>query len=972
MGPTPQLVFAPFRLDRAQAQLWCGDQLIALQPRPLAVLQYLAERPGQVVPKEELLQAVWADTHVDKAALKVCVWAIRQALQDSVATPRYIETVGRKGYRFLSDAPTVAEGAGTTRAPSGLMVGRTQELAKLQDWLARAINGSRQMVFVAGEPGIGKTTLIEAFLARAQASGRVWTGRGLCIEQYGAEGAYLPIFEALGRLCRASDGQQIIDVLMQYAPLWLVQMPALLTPAMLEALQPRVAGATQERMLREMAEALEALTATRPMVLALEDLQWSDRSTIDLLAYLAQRREPARLLVLGAYRSADVVVREHPLRGMIQKLRADGSGVVMPLELLTEAEVNEYITRRFATQALPLDLSSFIWQRTDGNALFMVILVEHLIQQEIMIEDQSQWRLQVGLQAVGVPDSLHQLISQQLEGLPKYCQRVLAAASVAGIEFAVASVAAALKEEPDEIEQVCEELDWHGHFIRETGLVEWPDGTICGGYMFQHTLYKHVIYQRLTAARRVQYHRLVGERKEAAYRQRSDQVATELAIHFELGRDDRRAVQYLQQAGENAVSQGAHHEAIGCLVKGLNIMPTLPETLERRQREIAMWVALGASLHATKGPGAPAVERAYARAYELCQQGGQTPLLFPVLVGLCKYYQMSTDQQTACELGKTLLSLAQDTSNAVHLVIAHWALGQSLFYLGDLEAARLHLDQALVGYDQNQYYDLVSLYGSNPLVRCLYYATYTKWLLGYLGSFRENVQALLEQTQEGMPPFSRAVALFYATRLCITCQETQAAQGHIETLRALATEHGYTYLSVYAMILQGYLYTELGQYEVGIRQMQQGLASQQGVGTQTVRPMFLALLAMAYEKGGDAAEGLVVIAEALALVDQTSARYFEAELHRLRGMLLLQLPAPKVTEAETCFDHALAIARKQRAKSWELRVATSLSHLWLQHGKHREAHALLAPVYSWFSEGLNTADLQDAQAQLQVLSTYRD
>lgn len=247
-------------------------------------------------------------------------------------------------------------------------------------------------------------------------------------------------------------------------------------------------------------------------------------------------------------------------------------------------------------------------------------------------------------------------------------------------------------------------------------------------------------------------------------------------------------------------------------------------------------------------------------------------------------------------------------------------------------------------------------------MRCLYYAAYTLWLLGYPDSCQEKVQALLEQTQQGTPPLGRAVALFYAARLCLTYREIQAAQEHIEALHTLATEHGYAYLSVYATILQGYVCTCLGQYEAGIRQMRQGLASQQGIGTQTVRPMFLALLAMACEEGGDAAQGLGVIAEALALVDQTSSRYFEAELHRLKGALLLRLPVPEVSEAETCFQRALDIARNQYAKSWELRAAMSLGRLWQQQGKHREAHELLTPVYGWFSEGFNTADLQDAKA----------
>ena len=244
------------------------------------------------------------------------------------------------------------------------------------------------MVFLTGEAGIGKTTLVDAFVAQVAATEEVWLGQGQCIEQYGAGEAYLPVLEALGRLCHAPGADHLLMLLRAHAPTWLVQMPWVLSPADHEALRHELLGATQARMLREMAAWIEALTVETPLVLVLEDLHWSDYATLDLVAWLARRQEPARLLLLGTYRPVEVMTRGHPLRDVQQALQMHGHCAELPLAFLSEAAVAEYLTRRLPGYQEPAALARIIHQRTDGNPLFMVHVVE-----ELLTQGQSESRL---------------------------------------------------------------------------------------------------------------------------------------------------------------------------------------------------------------------------------------------------------------------------------------------------------------------------------------------------------------------------------------------------------------------------------------------------------------------------------------------------------------------------------------------------------------------------------------------------
>ena len=632
-----QLRFPPFRLDPDNACLWRGAKAIRLTPKAFGVLRCLVERHGQLVTKDLLLGSVWPGIAVGDAVLKVCVREIRKALGDQVGAPRFVATVHRRGYRFIAgvtDSDPRPDGGGAPESPVGFegasgsryrgpahLVGRESSVDRLQRALEAAWRGTRQTVFVTGEPGIGKTGVVEAFLERVTADPRVWIAHGQCVETYGTPEPHLPMLDALGRLSREAGRDWLVALLGKHAPTWLAQMPWLLDSAERDALERDLLGATRERMLREMAEAVEALTAEAPLVLALEDLHWSDTATVDLLSLLARRQEPARLLLIGTYRPVDVLVSQHPLENVKLDLQARGRCQELPLEPLDSTAVADYLRERFAGHAFPSELARVINRRTEGNPLFMVSLVEDLVARARIVMGDGRWELHAKLEEVevGVPENLRQMLERRIGQLEEEERRVLAAGSVAGMEFSAASVAAALQRPPAEVEECCDRLTRRRLFIRSLGVGEWPDRTVASRYRFVHAMYRNALYQGISPARRREFHQSIGEREEMGYGDRAREIAAELAAHFEQAGADRRAVRYLTDAAHTATRRNANTEAAGYVGRALELAERLPDA-ERVAARLALLEQLG-HIRRSMGDGRAAVEGFEALARYAREQG---------------------------------------------------------------------------------------------------------------------------------------------------------------------------------------------------------------------------------------------------------------------------------------------------------------------------------------------------------------
>jgi len=972
MAAEPEFVFGAFRLDPANARLTRGRLPVPLKPKAFDVLAHLVRRAGRLVTQEELIEAVWPDTIVGDSSLKSCVRQIRRALGDRVRNPQFIETVHRRGYRFVA-AVTAGGPAPPPAAPphpvaphpaptpeqadaGPVLVGRAGELRRLHDRLAQARAGHRQLVFVTGGPGSGKTALVEAFV-RPLAGSAAWVAGGQSLEQFGSGEAYLPVLEAVGRLARGPARERLLPVLAAQAPSWLAHLPGLRDgPA------PATPSAPPERMLREMAEALERLTAETPLVLVLEDLHWADYSTLDLVSALARRREPARLLILATYRPVEAVLSGHPLRAVKQDLQARGLCHELPVGLLSEGAVAEYLTARLPGRGLPDELAGLLHQRTEGHPLFLVSLVDDWLAQGVLAPRADGWELTTDLDALagGVPASIRALIEKQLERLGRDELRVLEGASVAGIEFAAAAAAAAVDEDVDRAEEACEALARRHQFLHPKATAEWPDGTVSGRYRFGHELYHRVVAERVTGARQRLLHQRLGERLEAAHARHPAEAAAELAVHFEQGRDPGRAVRYLELAAHRAAGHFAHREAIDYLRRGLALVDRLPEA-ERVPGELRLQVNLGVHLQAIQGFASPAARRAFERARELCRGVDQGTLLFPVLWGLWLYYKVRSDLPTARTMAGELFALAERLQDPALVLQAQQALAVTTLCLGEPASTVEHMERGTALYDPRRHHTHTFLFGQDPGVACQAFGAVALWLLGYpdraLAASREAASRAHELGQ----PSSQALALHFAAMVRQCRRDVPGARACAELALAIAADQGMSFWQAGGTILRGWALAEAGDRAEGIALLRQGLDAWQATGSVTYRTYFLALLAEALAADGRTADALALLDEARALVEETSERLFEAELHRIRGNLL----GPTAEdEAEASIRQAVAVARRQQAKSLELRAVTSLARLAHDRRRRAESRRLLEETLSWFTEGFETRDLQEAKAQL--------
>jgi tetratricopeptide (TPR) repeat protein len=915
--------------------------------------------------------------------------------------------VGRQGYRFIAPliipvAPALSSDPEETQPPqleienwhlTTPFIGREQELARLHELFDRARRGERQTVFLFGEPGIGKTTLIDRFLDQVQAGGPVRIGRGQCVEHYGAGEAYLPLLEAWGQLCQEPGGEQVLAVLRRRAPLWLAQLPGLLEAGERDAVRQYAQGGGQERMLRELAETLEIIAADAPLVLVLEDLQWSDASTVDAVAYLARRRYPAQLVVLGTYRSADVALSGHSVRQVVQELYGRKLCEELPLELFTEGEVEEYLRQRFGPSAAVTKLSPLIYRRTDGNALFVVSFVDHLLERELLVQAGGQVQLSAELSAFRrlVPNSLQQVVLRQIESLSVDEQRLLQVASVEGRSFTAAAVAGVIERTVEEVEATCDRLASRERVITEAGVTEWPDGGVTARYEFRHALYPEVLYEQLGQARRVRLHRQLGEWKEGRYGDRVGENAGELIVHFTEGRDYRRAGQYHRQAAETAQGRSAYREAIEHCQKGLKLLERLPDTPECPRQELALRMILSAALTATRGFGADELIQNLSRARELCWALNDDATLVSVLVGLGRFYDLRADREAIEQLTGEELHLLERVQEPVLATQLHTHLGTSSMVRGALGQAQEHHARALELYDPQRHRELVLHFGLDPAVVAGIVSGWSLWLAGRPDQARARSKQGLSRARELGHLFSLAYAFIDSARVQLWCGNLDEAERLAKEGVSLANEHGIAWFIRAGSSLQGCIRVQRGECEAGLSMLAESVAQYRSAGVLHLFPLHLSSLADAYRQVGRVEEGLATIAEALHTTETGTTAFWAAEVYRLKGELTLQklqvsenrkakskgqkskitnLQSPTSNtqeEAEACFLKAIAIARQQEAKSLELRATTSLARLWQWQGKHHEARTALSAIYDWFTEGFDTKDLQEAKALLQEL-----
>jgi predicted ATPase len=846
------------------------------------------------------------------------------------------------------------------------MVGRENELAELRAAFESAAAGCGALMCLAGEPGIGKTTVVETFFReQIMSAAECYLARGRCSERLAGSEAYLPVLEALDTLLRGSEAP--VDRLMSaIAPMWHVQIARHARDASEDRVLTESHVASPERLKRELAGFLEELARRQPVVLFFDDLHWADASTIDLLAYLATRCGSQRILIVAAYRTADLLGTDHPFLRV--KLELQGRGICreLPIPFLAQADVDRYLALQFPDHLFPRQLSTRIHDKTEGNPLFVADLVRFLRDRGVLAQREDRWVVVGQLHDVEteLPESVRSMIEKKIAQLSEADHRLLIAASVQGYEFDSAVVARVLAMDAAEVEERLDVLERVHGFVRLVNERQLSDRILTLRYRFVHVLYQNALYASLRPTRKASLSTAVAEAILDYFGSERAAIASELAILFEAARDFQRAAEYFLLGAEQAVRLSANKEAVVLARRGLDAIQQLRETPERAQQELRLQTILGPALMTTMGFGTPEVEAVYIRARELCHKAGETPQrIFPVIWGLYQYWLARAEYGTCRELGEQMLALAHKAQDPTLLMQAHHSLGNTLCFAGDFERARTNTEREITIYVAEQHHSLASLYGGyDPGVSSRSGLATNLWLLGYPDQASSRSREGIALARELAHMSSLGVAFLFDATLGQFCRDAEKTLEQAEATIAIATQELSPWLA-WGLVLRGWALAEQGETGKGIAQLREGLAGWRATGLRCLEPYFLSLLAEAYTRSGQREEALATLDEALAITEQTHEGYAEAELYRLKGELL-----PGYADPEASFHKAIEVARRQKAKSFELRAVMSLSRLYQTHGRHNDARQMLAETHSWFTEGFDTADLKEAAALLTDLA----
>jgi predicted ATPase len=608
-----------------------------------------------------------------------------------------------------------------------------------------------------------------------------------------------------------------------------------------------------------------------------------------------------------------------------------------------------------------------LFARPEGHPLFTIEMLHNLQERGDLVQDgEGRWAQSRSLDWDALPARVEGVIEERIGRLEQGARETLNVGSVAGYDFPAELVARVQRtDEGEMVRRLSGDLSKRHQLVISLGTQRLSaSGQRLSRYRFRHILFQRYLYNSLDQSERVYLHESVGNEMERLFGGQTAEIAVELARHFEEAGLPAKAVSYYQQAGDRAVRLSANQEAIAHFYRGLALLETLPKTPERDQRELSLQIALFAPLAGARGYAAPELGKAYARARELCEEGCESNQLFLVLYGLWGHNLVRGELRIARDLAEQSLTLAETTGKAAFLMEAHRMMDEVSFHRGEFVAARQHLEQALALYDPKQHRAHAYVYGQDPGVAALSHGSWILWHLGYPDQALRMSQDAVTLGKDSSHPFSLAYALSYAAVLHQFCGEVEAVEELAEAAIALSREQGFVLWMALAMALRGWARAEQGQREEGIVGMRWGLDEYRALSQYITRPHLLTLLAEAYGRAGQAAEGLTLLAEALAVAERGEVRDYEAELYRLQGDLLLSQGEP-AAEVETHYRRALETARLQEAKSLELRAATSLFRLPLRPEQHAEARESLAQLLGWFTEGSDTADHVKARLLLQ-------
>ena len=882
------------------------------------------------------------------------------ALEDlgTHALPGVAEPLAVSRVRGLVATPSHDEEFVTDGVP--VLVGREEESGIPRRRWDQSKAGLGQVVSVSGEAGIGKSALVERLRAQVRAEGL--PRMAFRCSPYHTTSALYPIITHLERLLQFEPDDPpatrlakleaglrpyrlpLAEVVPLLAGLLSVPVPVERSAA-LTLTPPQQKQQTLDALLAWLAAEAER----QPVLVAWEDLHWADPTTLEALGLMVEQAPTVPMLHVLTYRPA--FSPPWPQRSHM---------TLLVLTRLERPQVEALMTQRAGGKPLPAEVVQHIVAKTDGVPLYVEELTKMLLASALLREEADQYVLTGPLRSMAIPDTLQDALMARLDQLNR-AKEVAQLGAVLGREFTY------------ELLQAIAPQDEH---TLQAGLAQLVGAELLyqrgrpprARYIFKHALIQDAAYASLLKSTRQHIHQQIAEVLEARFPTLVETQPELVAQHYTAAGCTEPAVRYWQRAGQQASDRSANLEAISHVTIGIELLKTLPETPDRIQQALTLYIALGVALQMAKGHASPEVEHAYTQAHALCQQVGETPDLVPVLYGLWRFYLARPRLHTARELGETLLRLAQRAHDPALALIAHYALGVTWLRLGALPAARLHLEEGIARYTPDQRRAPVFRVGQDPGVACQAYTAMTFWLLGYPAQALACIHDALALAHALSHPYSLAWARCEAAVVLQCRRDVLAVHEHADAAVALAIAQSFPQWATRGTSLRGWALAMQGQGEEGMAEVRQGIAAWRATGAAVLVPFLCTLLAEVSAHLGHPEDGIQALAEAHTLVEQQEERWWEAEVSRLRGVLLLRQTGTPQAEAETWLRRALDVARRQEAKSLELRAAMSLSRLWQQQGKRADAYELLAEIYDWFTEGFDTADLQEAKALLEALT----
>jgi DNA-binding winged helix-turn-helix (wHTH) protein len=981
--PEDLFQFGDFVLDGAAYELRRGDEIVPLQRIPLKLLFLLVECRGQIVTREEILERVWGKgVFVDiESGINTAVRKLRRALSDDPDAPRFVVTVPARGYRFVSEVRHLEISRTERFRPRSpaLMVGRESELASLLSGLEDANARRGRLFLISGEPGVGKTRLADEVAAEARLRRMVLLA-GHCSEHEEAV-AYLPFVEILENFVdRVSDPDHVREALGDQAPELARLLPKLksLLPGLAPPLDLQPAQA-RRHLFNCVLDFVARVALHQPILMILEDLHWADDSTLALLDHLAQRLSDLPMMVVGTYRDAELNVRRELAKTLEDLLRGRRATRVA-LGALPRDEVAAMLSS-LSGKSVPGAVVGEIYAETNGNPFFVEELFRYLEEEKRLYDATGKFHSELKIGEQDAPPSVRLVVARRLGRLSEASRKMLATAALIGRSFGREILqAAAGQTDPDSLLECIEEGE-------RAGLLTSVAQGSGIRFAFSHELIRQAVISSLSPARRQRLHLEIATASEKIYSaalETNPQVSlrnqvAELAHHYALGGDPRKAVKYCLRSIRQLEELGSFAEAIAQFANGLELTHQILDENRRADMELDLRIAVSGSLGDSKGLASLEIEQSTERAMVLCQRPGiNRERAWWALYSMFWIRHLRPETQKACEIAEELVEQAGQHGQAMHQAEADLSLAWTRMYAGDFEIADQRFDH---GWALLESINRVSDLTPQPLEQMRFLHTlrqlgtaqnnrvvsgWNLWFLGYPERALERMTIATHIADSGTRPMLADIHGF-ASYIHELRGEPAQMRSRAEARLAMAIESGYSTGRALSEIYLGWADALAGDHQGGIARMRHHLAELKAIGSEYISDRCLAFIAIALVSMKRFDEGLRTLDEAFSFVARTGQRFYEAELFRLKGELLLAQMASNAAAAEQSFRTAIEISRKQRAKSWELRATTSLAQLMAKQRKRGEARRILGEIYGWFTEGFDTSDLKDAKDLLTKL-----